>query len=171
MNIGVLGGGSWGTTVAHLLSRRYNVTLWARNSDIVNEINVHHTNHRYLSSAQLSQKLQATDRLQDATNGQSVLVMAIPAQNFRAVLTDAAGYLDPLTPIVSLSKGLEFSTGARMTEIIQAVCPKHPAAVLTGPNLAREVMAGFAAASVLATPNAADQSHLQSSFHSPLFRV
>ena len=84
--------------------------------------------------------------------------MAIPAQNFRAVLTDAARYLEPLTPIVSLSKGLEFSSGARMTEIIQAVCPDHPAAVLTGPNLAQEIMAGFAAASVLATPNPDDQS-------------
>ena len=87
------------------------------------------------------------------------------------MLTDAARYLDPLTPIVSLSKGLEFSTGARMTEIIQAVCPGHPAAVLTGPNLAQEIMAGFAAASVLATPNPCDQSHLQRIFHSPLFRV
>ena len=55
MNIGVLGGGSWGTTVAHLLSRRYDVTLWARNSDIANEINAHRTNRRYLLSAQLSQ--------------------------------------------------------------------------------------------------------------------
>ena len=155
MNIGVLGGGSWGTTVAHLLSRRYDVTLWARNSDIADEINAHHTNDRYLSSAPLSPKLQATDQLQAATRGQSVLVMAIPAQNFRAVLTDAARYLDPLTPIVSLSKGLEFSTGARMTEIIQAVCPDHPAAVLTGPNLAQEIMAGFAAASVLPPPNPA----------------
>ena len=171
MNIGVLGGGSWGTTVAHLLSRRYDVTLWARNSDIADEINAHHTNDRYLSSAPLSPKLQATDQLQAATRDQSVLVMAIPAQNFRAVLTDAARYLEPLTPIVSLSKGLEFSTGARMTEIIQAVCPDHPAAVLTGPNLAQEIMAGFAAASVLATPNPCDQSHFQRIFHSPLFRV
>ena len=171
MNIGVLGGGSWGTTVAHLLSRRYDVTLWARNSSIVQEINTYHTNQRYLPAAQLSPKLRATDNLRAATAGQSVLVMAIPAQNFRAVLTDAANYLEPLTPIVSLSKGLELATGARMTEIIQRVCPDQVAAVLTGPNLAQEIMAGFAAASVLATPDPTDQSRLQRIFHSSLFRV
>jgi glycerol-3-phosphate dehydrogenase (NAD(P)+) len=99
------------------------------------------------------------------------LVVAIPAQQFRAVLTDAEPFLQPGISIVSLSKGLEIETGSRMTEIIEQVCPRQTAALLTGPNLAQEIMAGYAAASVIATRSDRLQRELQDVFHSPLFRV
>ena len=171
MNIGVIGGGSWGTTIAHLLSRRFAVTLWARNPQTIDNINLHHTNPRFLGDAELSAKLKGTTNLQLATQSADLLVVAIPAQQFRAVLTDAEPFLQPGISIVSLSKGLEIETGSRMTEIIEQVCPRQTAALLTGPNLAQEIMAGYAAASVIATRSDRLQRELQDVFHSPLFRV
>ena len=171
MNIGVIGGGSWGTTIAHLLSRRFAVTLWARNPETIDNINLDHTNPRFLGDAELSAKLKGTTNLQLATQSADLLVVAIPAQQFRAVLTDAEPFLQPGISIVSLSKGLEIETGSRMTEIIEQVCPRQTAALLTGPNLAQEIMAGYAAASVIATRSDRLQRELQDVFHSPLFRV
>ena len=171
MNIGVIGGGSWGTTIAHLLSRRFAVTLWARNPQTIDNINLDHTNPRFLGDAELSAKLKGTTNLQFATQSADLLVVAIPAQQFRAVLTDAEPFLQPGISIVSLSKGLEIETGSRMTEIIEQVCPRQTAALLTGPNLAQEIMAGYAAASVIATRSDRLQRELQDVFHSPLFRV
>jgi glycerol-3-phosphate dehydrogenase (NAD(P)+) len=171
MNIGVIGGGSWGTTIAHLLSRRFAVTLWARNPQTIDNINLDHTNPRFLGDAELSAKLKGTTNLQFATQSADLLVVAIPAQQFRAVLTDAEPFLQPGISIVSLSKGLEIETGSRMTEIIEQVCPRQTAALLTGPNLAQEIMAGYAAASVIATRSDHLQRELQDVFHSPLFRV
>ena len=171
MNIGVIGGGSWGTTIAHLLSRRFAVTLWARNPQTIDNINLDHTNPRFLGDAELSAKLKGTTNLQLATQSADLLVVAIPAQQFRAVLTDAEPFLQPGISIVSLSKGLEIETGSRMTEIIEQVCPRQTAALLTGPNLAQEIMAGYAAASVIATRSDHLQRELQDVFHSPLFRV
>ena len=171
MNIGVIGGGSWGTTIAHLLSRRFAVTLWARNPQTIDNINLDHTNPRFLGDAELSAKLKGTTNLQFATQLADLLVVAIPAQQFRAVLTDAEPFLQPGISIVSLSKGLEIETGSRMTEIIEQVCPRQTAALLTGPNLAQEIMAGYAAASVIATRSDRLQRELQDVFHSPLFRV
>jgi glycerol-3-phosphate dehydrogenase (NAD(P)+) len=171
MNIGVIGGGSWGTTIAHLLSRSFAVTLWARNPQTIDNINLDHTNPRFLGDAELSAKLKGTTNLQFATQSADLLVVAIPAQQFRAVLTDAEPFLQPGISIVSLSKGLEIETGSRMTEIIEQVCPRQTAALLTGPNLAQEIMAGYAAASVIATRSDRLQRELQDVFHSPLFRV
>ena len=171
MNIGVIGGGSWGTTIAQLLSRRFAVTLWARNPQTIDNINLDHTNPRFLGDAELSAKLKGTTNLQLATQSADLLVVAIPAQQFRAVLTDAEPFLQPGISIVSLSKGLEIETGSRMTEIIEQVCPRQTAALLTGPNLAQEIMAGYAAASVIATRSDRLQRELQDVFHSPLFRV
>jgi glycerol-3-phosphate dehydrogenase (NAD(P)+) len=170
-NIGVIGGGSWGTTVAHLLSRHQAVKLWARNSDTVNEINQDHSNQHYLPQARLSPKLSASADLQEVIEGKSLIVMAIPSQNFREVLTLGSQYIKKNTPIISLSKGLELSTGSRMTQVINAVLPDHPCGVLTGPNLAIEIMAGFAAASVLAISDKSLRQQIQNVFHSSLFRV
>jgi glycerol-3-phosphate dehydrogenase (NAD(P)+) len=154
-----------------LLSRRFAVTLWARNPETIDNINLDHTNPRFLGDAELSAKLNGTTNLQLATRSADLLVVAIPSQQFRAVLTDAEPFLQPGISIVSLSKGLEIETGSRMTEIIEQVCPRQTAALLTGPNLAQEIMAGYAAASVIATRSDRLQRELQDVFHSPLFRV
>ncbi|MEE4144596.1 MAG: NAD(P)H-dependent glycerol-3-phosphate dehydrogenase [Halieaceae bacterium] len=171
LKVGVLGGGSWGTTVASLLTRNVPVTLWARNPETVNEINTQHTNATYLPGAAIPEKLVATNDIGEAVSGADVVVMGIPSQNFRQVLTEVRQHIRAWVPVISLTKGLELDTHMRMTEIITQVMPGHPVGVLTGPNLAREIMAGQAAASVIAMEDDIIVRELQSIFKSGLFRV
>jgi glycerol-3-phosphate dehydrogenase (NAD(P)+) len=171
LKVGLLGGGSWGTTVASLVARNAPITLWARDKSTTQEINEDHTNTKYLPDAKLPVRLRATNDLQEAVQNMDVIIVGIPSQNFRGVLHDIKNYIRPWVPIVSLSKGLELSTGMRMTEVINEVLPAHPRGVLTGPNLAREIMSGFAAASVMAMEDQVIVKTLQKLFHSGLFRV
>jgi glycerol-3-phosphate dehydrogenase (NAD(P)+) len=167
----ILGGGSWGTTVASLVSRNAPAILWARDKNTVLEVNESHTNEKYLPDAKLPAKLIATNDLEEAVVDAEVLVMGIPSQHFRDVLKDIEPFVNPCVPVISLCKGLELSTRKRMTEIISEILPEHPRGVLTGPNLAREIIAGYAAASVLAMEDEIIVSDIQKLFHSSLFRV
>lgn len=171
LNVGVLGGGSWGTTVASLVSRNTPTTIWARDQSTVDEINQQHTNSRYLLEAKLHQRLQATSDIESLVAQSDVVVMGIPSQSFRSVLETIKESIRPWVPVISLTKGIELTTQMRMTEIINEVLPGHPAGVLSGPNLAREVMAGYAAASVIALDDPIIIKELQKIFHSGLFRV
>jgi len=171
LNVAVLGGGSWGTTVAALVTRNAPVTLWARNPATVAEINTHHTNEVFLPGATLPEKLVATTNIGKAVHGADVIVMGIPSQNFRAVLLEVKKYIRAWVPVISLTKGLELDTRMRMTQIINEVLPGHPVGVLTGPNLAREIMAGQAAASVIGMEDVIIVQELQTLFKSGLFRI
>ncbi len=149
LKVGLLGGGSWGTTVAATVSRNAPITLWARDAETVDGINRDQENRKYLPGIRLPAALRATADLGEAVAGADVLVMGVPSHSFRAVLEEARDHLRPWVPVISLTKGLELATGKRMTEVIEEVLPGHPVGVLTGPNLAREIMSGQAAASVL----------------------
>jgi glycerol-3-phosphate dehydrogenase (NAD(P)+) len=171
LKIAVLGGGSWGTTVASLVTRNAPVTLWARNPETVEEINTRRSNETYLPGATLPDKLVATNDIGEAVSGADVIVMGIPSQNFRSVLEEVKLHIRAWVPVISLTKGLELSTRKRMTEIINEILPGHPVGVLTGPNLAREIMAGQAAAGVIAMGDEIIVLELQKVFSSGLFRV
>jgi len=171
LKVGLLGGGSWGTTVASLTARNASITLWARDKATVNEINREHTNEKYLPGAKLSPRLVATNNIEEAVAPMDVIVMGIPSHQFRSVLETVKEHIRPWVPVISLTKGLELDTRQRMTEIINEVLPGHPIGVLTGPNLAREIMSGYAAASVLAMTDQVIVKEVQKIFHSGLFRV
>ena len=171
LKVGLLGGGSWGTTVAALIARNAAIHLWARDPATVLEINEQHTNERYLPGARIPAKVIATNDIEAAVAPMDVIVMGIPSQNFRPVLEEVKRHIRPWVPVISLTKGLELSTGMRMTEIINEVLPGHPAGVLTGPNLAREIMSGYAAASVIAMTDRVIMREVQKIFHCGLFRV
>ncbi|MEM7333602.1 MAG: NAD(P)H-dependent glycerol-3-phosphate dehydrogenase [Chloroflexota bacterium] len=171
LRVGLLGGGSWGTTVASLTAHNVPTTLWARRQETVDEINSQHTNGRYLPNCTLHEALEASASIEETVNSADVVVMGIPAQAFRKVLIAAKPHIRPWVPIVSLSKGLEKGTQMRMTQIIEEVMPGHPAGVLTGPNLAREILAGQAAASVIAMVDDTIANSLKKVFRTGLFRV
>jgi glycerol-3-phosphate dehydrogenase (NAD(P)+) len=171
LKVGVLGGGSWGTTVASLVSRNAPVQLWARSPDAVREINTDHSNERYLPGISLPEKLVASGDLAEVVSSADVLVMGIPSQNFRGVLEEVKEHIRAWVPVISLTKGLEVETRMRMTEVVEDVLPGHPVGVLTGPNLAREIMEGRAAASVLAMQDGGNVELLRPLFNSGLFRV
>ncbi|MFN0025918.1 MAG: NAD(P)H-dependent glycerol-3-phosphate dehydrogenase [Acidimicrobiales bacterium] len=167
----VLGGGTWGSTMASLAARNARTVLWARRHAIVEEINTHHSNQHHLPGATLSEALVATANLEEAVEQADVMVMAVPSHAFRQTLEAAALYMRPWIPVVSLSKGLEQGTNMRMTQIVEEILPGHPAGVLTGPNLAQEIVAGQAAASVVAMRDPHVAEVLQRVFSSDLFRV
>ena len=169
-HIAVIGGGSWGTTLASLLCRNAKVTLWARDTAVVDEINQAHRHPRYLGDLALNGKLKATNDPETALAKADAVFVAIPSHNFRAVLESVVPYIGESVPIISMTKGLEAATQNRMTEIIQELCPSHPIGVLTGPNLAKEILAGKAAASVLALDHPS-ASWLQPLLNVGLFRV
>lgn len=171
LKVGVLGGGSWGTTVAALVARNAPVTLWARNPDTVTEINTQHSNTTYLPGATLPASLVASNDIAETVAEADVVVMGIPSQNFRVVLEEVKKHVRAWVPVISLTKGLELDTRMRMTQIINQVLPGHPVGVLTGPNLAREIMAGQAAAGVIAMEDEIIVKELQKVFKSGLFRV
>jgi len=171
LKVGLLGGGSWGTTVASLTAKNTPTKMWARNASTVEDINKHHRNEKYLPGCELTESLRATTSIQEAVQDADVIVMGVPSQVFRHVLEDARPHIRPWVPIVSLSKGLELGTRMRMTEIIETIMPGHPAGVLTGPNLAREILAGQAAASVIAMVDDTIAVALQKVFRTGLFRV
>lgn len=170
-NVAVLGGGSWGTTVASICARNTRTVLWARSPETAEEINARHTNSRYLGDLPLTGNLRSTSDIAEAVAEADVLVMGVPSQSFRAVLTEVAGHIRPWIPVVSLVKGLEQGTRMRMTQVVQAVMPGHPAGVLAGPNIAREVVQGFAAAATIAMPDHATAEMLQPLFGTSRFRV
>ncbi len=169
--LAVMGGGSWGTTVASLVSRNAEVMLWARDSATVEDVNEKHRNTRYLGDAPLHPSLRATTDPAEAVAGADAVIMGIPSNNFRNVLNDIAVTLPSSVPLISLTKGLERATKLRMTEVCREVAPGRPVGVLTGPNLAREIIAGQAAASVLALDDPGPQAWLQPLLNVGLFRV
>ncbi|MGH0030412.1 MAG: NAD(P)H-dependent glycerol-3-phosphate dehydrogenase [Myxococcota bacterium] len=171
LSVAVLGAGSWGTTVATLASRNAPTVLWSRRSDVAEAINREHRNPRYLSDHRLPEDLRATDSLEEAVAGADVVVMGVPSHGFRDTLEEVSKHIRAWVPIVSLAKGLEQGSLLRMTEVIGEVLPGHRAGVLTGPNLAREIMSGYAAASVISLDDEDVARQLQGVFNSGLFRV
>src|SRR5207302_1160688 len=121
-----------------------------RRADLADTIASTHVNRDYLPDYQLPKGLHATSSLEEALDGAEVVVMGVPSHGFREILDEAKPFLADGAPIVSLTKGVEQQTLKRMTEVIGDVVPDHPRGVLTGPNLAKEVMAGWPAATVVA---------------------
>ena len=171
MDVTVLGAGSWGTTVAALIAPRHPTVLWARNGEVAAEIDGNHTNEAYLPGFTLPERLMATDDLEKAMRHAELLVVGVPTTAMRSTLHMAREWIHPWIPIVSLSKGLEQGSLLRMTEVIADEIPGHPVAALTGPNIAREIMAGQAAASVIATDDLKVAAAIQTVLTRGMFRI
>lgn len=171
MRVVVLGGGSWGTTVAHLAAHNTPTVLWCRDAVVAEGITDRCENTRYLEGFDLHPSLRATTDIDEAVGAADLLVVGVPSHAFRSTLEKVAPILRPWVPVVSLTKGLEQGTKARMSEIVNEVLPGHPAGALTGPNLAKEILAGSAAASVIAMTDHEIAETLQRIFTTGTFRV
>ncbi len=174
MKVAVIGAGSWGTTVASLVADKGPTVLWARRPELAAAIEDRSENPDYLAGFQLPAPLSATSNLEAALDGAAVVVMAVPSHGTRAVLETARDSIDPVTPIVSLTKGIEQETLMRMTEVAADVLPDHDRSrlgVLSGPNLAKEVLVGQPAATVIAMTDSSVAADLQTLFMTSTFRV
>jgi glycerol-3-phosphate dehydrogenase (NAD(P)+) len=171
VQVTVLGGGSWGTTVAALAAANVPTVLWARDPEVAREIDEEHRNTRYLGERSLPTALRATADLGEALDRADVVVFGVPSHSLREVVRGAAEHVRAWVPLLSLIKGLEPSSRLRPTQVIAQELPGHPVGLLAGPNLAREVLDGYAAASVVATADAHVALALQPLFRSRVFRV
>lgn len=171
IQVAVLGAGSWGTTVASLASANTSTVIWARRPETADEINRQHRNGAYLGDLPLDPALRATASLEEAVSGCDVLVIGVPSHGVRVTVQAASRHIRPWVPVVSLVKGLEQKTHLRMTQVIAEELPGHPAGLLAGPNIAREILQGMAAAAVIAMPDPQVACSLQPLFSSRWFRV
>lgn len=171
--VAVFGTGSWGTAFAAVLADAGNeVRLWGRRAALVEAINTTRVNADYLPDLVLPQEIEATDDPAQALAGADLVVLAVPSQRLRENLTGWAGLIGPDVSIVSLMKGIELGTSLRMTEVVQQVTGADPArlAVVSGPNLAREIAAKQPAASVVASGSQHTADLVAETCATPYFR-
>lgn len=174
MRIAVIGAGSWGTTIASVTSGRTKTTLWSRRPEIAESIRTNRRNPAYLSSYSLPDELEATSDLAEAISGVDLIVMAVPSHGYRDTISKASGLIEGEVAILSLTKGIEQHTLLRMTQVTAEAVPSHPSSligVLTGPNLAPEVMAGQPTASVVAFEEVEVARRCQDVLMSSSFRI
>ena len=175
MKLAFIGAGSWGTATASLVAAKneHDTYLWARRPELAETINLYHENPEYLPGAPLPESLLATNDLEEAVTDAEVVVMGVPSHGFRDVLREVAPLARRDVCYVSLTKGLEVDTRKRMSQVIADEVEDAgdaTIAVLTGPNLAREVVKGFPAASTIACRDDERCRTLQTVFQSPTFR-
>jgi glycerol-3-phosphate dehydrogenase (NAD(P)+) len=169
----VFGTGSWGTAFAMVLADAgCEVTLWGRRPELAEAVNTRRVNPDYLPDTELPAAVTATTDAAQAADGAEFTVLAVPSQTLRGNLAAWAPLLHRDTVLVSLMKGVELGTAKRMSEVIEEVAEVEPSrvAVLTGPNLAREIAARQPAASVVACVDEGVAQRLQAACHTPYFR-
>ena len=172
--IAVLGAGSWGTAFAKVLADTgREVVLWARRPDVARSVTERHTNPDYLPGVVLPGLLTATTSATAALDGADAVVLAVPSQTLRANLEGWRDLLPPGSTLVSLAKGVELGTLKRMSEVVVEVAGVSPdrVAVLSGPNLAREIAAEEPTATVIACADHARAVELQHACTTGYFRA
>ena len=167
----VLGGGSWGTTLASIAVSHRPTVLWVRSDELAREINAQHTNARYLPGIELPAALSATTDLEGCLSHASAVLVAMPSHGIRSVLTSAADAIAACTPVFSLAKGIEDGTALRMSQVISSVAPQVVAGAVSGPNLAHEIAVGQPAACLVACDDRASAESIQRALHTPRLRA
>lgn len=169
----VLGAGSFGTCLAMVCARENDVKIWSRREDVAETINRERHNPRYLTEFELSERIEATSDLRDALAGRELVIIAVPSQSFRAVMSEAGPYIEPGAIIVSAVKGIEFETGYTMHQVLEEVLDleHHPRLVaLSGPSFAVEIAQRKPTVVTLACREEAYAISVQATLSCPWFR-
>jgi glycerol-3-phosphate dehydrogenase (NAD(P)+) len=174
MNIGVVGAGSWGTTLADLLARKgHKVCLWVFEADLAQRMEDCRENDIYLPGIPLAPDLTFSCDLASVVAGRELLLLVPPSQVLRTVMRQALPHIDAQTILVTAAKGIENDTLLTMTQVLEQLCPERSEsslAVLSGPSFAREVATGMPTA-VVAAGTAATTALVQEAFSTAAFRV
>jgi len=173
VKVAVIGGGAWGTALADLLARKgEQVTLWAREPEVVESVNQRHMNDLFLPGAPLAPTLAAARDIASVVRDAEVIVSAAPSHAVRPVMTQAARSITRTPLIVSASKGLDPDKLERPSAVLVEVLPAGtPIAVLSGPSFALEVYQRQPTAVVAAAADHAVAERAQRLFSTPHFRV
>ncbi|WP_275080625.1 NAD(P)H-dependent glycerol-3-phosphate dehydrogenase [Mycolicibacterium hodleri] len=169
----VMGAGAWGTALAKVLADAGNdVTLWARRAELADEINDTHRNTGYIGEVELPASIRATGDAADALDGACTVLLAVPSQTLRVNLEPWREHIGADTTLVSVAKGIELNTLLRMSQVIVQVTGVDPSrvAVVTGPNLASEVLDEQPAATVVACTDSGRAVALQRALATGYFR-
>lgn len=172
--VSVVGAGSWGTAFAAITAGKgVETVMWARRPELAEAITGRHRNVDYLADLELPPTLTATSDIERAVAGASVVVMAVPSHAYREVFRQVMPFLGRNAPVVSLTKGIEQDTLRRMTVVMaeEADLPPARLAVVSGPNLAKEVVLRMPSATVVACADDDEGARLQDLFMAPHFRV
>jgi glycerol-3-phosphate dehydrogenase (NAD(P)+) len=173
--IGVIGAGSWGTTLADMLAKKgHDVALWAYEKELVSEMRDKRENSIYLQGIRLSDKLRFTESLQEAVGGKELLLYVVPSQALRGVLAATIPHICAGTLIVSASKGIEVDTLKLVSQVYEELLPPdhfRRFAVLSGPSFAREVALEMPTAVVAAATDLSVAERVQDAFNCSFFRV
>ena len=172
--VAVMGSGSWGTAFGMILADAGgDVVMWSRDADIVRQINDEHVNERYHPGIRLPAGLRATSDEREALDGAPLVVLAVPAQSLRDNLARWREDLAPGSVLVSLMKGIESGTTLRMSQVIEEVAQIPPArvAVVSGPNLAREIALRQPAGTTVACSDRESAQRLQDACTTDYFRA
>jgi glycerol-3-phosphate dehydrogenase (NAD(P)+) len=171
-NIGVIGDGGWGTTLAILLSKKgFNVALWGAFPDYVEEVRDIRENVKFLPAIKIPESVKLTSDMDEAIRHKELIVLASPSQFMRGVLMmlrmeDLSG-----KAFVSVTKGIETSTLKRMSEVVVEVLGEHPLAVLSGPTIALEVANGVPTTAVISSRDASFADEMQDLLMTDRFRL
>lgn len=143
-HVAVIGAGTWGTALASVCAdNQHEVTLWMRDSQVAEEINLRHTNHKYLPEVALSPLITASTDLEAVVKGKKTVILVLPSHAMREVVRQLANFLDPDVLLIHATKGFELESLKRMSEVIREEIPAaigERLAVLTGPSHAEEVI-------------------------------
>ncbi|MBC7840923.1 MAG: NAD(P)-dependent glycerol-3-phosphate dehydrogenase [Gemmatimonadaceae bacterium] len=171
-NAVIVGAGAWGTALADLVARNGQRTLlWARETDVVADVNTNHANSRFLKGVALAPSLTATDDLATAVRDASTITFVAPSHVLRAVIRSAAHAVRDDAILIVATKGIERETFALMTDIVSEELPGRPVVALSGPSFAAEVAMRQPTAVVAASREEAAALRTQQLFSSPEFRV
>ncbi len=173
MNVGVIGGGSWGTTIAHILSLQANnqVKIWIRNREVVETINSTHRNPKYTGDTVLSERIVASDDLEAIVRACPVIFIVVPSAAARQVLHDMGAFLNGSQILIHCIKGFEHTSFMRISSIIREETCCRKIGVLSGPNLAKEILDNHPSATVVASPYEEVVAQAQAVMTSANFRV
>lgn len=173
MKVAVIGAGSWGTALAHVLGTAgHDTLLWARKQEVCDGINGAHRNPRYLKDAALSERVRATSCYEEALEDACAVVVVTPSSVLRQAARDIAPFVSADTPIAICSKGVEADTGLLPVEIFEAeLGGRKRIAALTGPNHAEEVVKGIASGTVIASTSGDTARFFQELFATEWFRT
>jgi glycerol-3-phosphate dehydrogenase (NAD(P)+) len=167
---GVIGGGAWGTALAQVCARAgLETALWAREAEVVADVNALHENRLFLPGVPLDPAIRASRDFVDLARADLLLAVA-PAQHLRATLSGVAGMIPAGLPVVLCAKGIEQGSLKLMTEVLAETAPQAAPAVLSGPSFAAEVARGLPTAITLACPDEALGTALAEAIATPTFR-
>jgi len=170
-NISVLGGGSWGTVLANLAaSNQHSVTLWMRDSSVIDEVNRTKRNSKYLPQLELEEGIKATDDISTIGNTE-LIIFCIPSDSFREVSQIASKHIGKTTQLVTATKGVEKEKFNLMSQVLNEYMVDNPLGILSGPNLAKEIAEKQLSGTVIASKDVYLKKNVIEILGTDFFRV